>query len=69
MIQKAFSDINFSNVVVRFMGGLNMIITFDSREDRISALNNQNVKGWFKSIRPWNGEVAGSSRLINLAQV
>ncbi|KAH7847545.1 hypothetical protein Vadar_027404 [Vaccinium darrowii] len=65
MVQKAFIKNKFSNVVVKFLGGLDMIITFNSKEDRKLALNNQLIKGWFKSFRPWSGQAAGTSRLVD----
>lgn len=64
LVRKAFTDFNFNDVLVRHLGGLDMIITFQSKEDRVLALNNSDVTSWFKSIRPWNGEVAGKSRLV-----
>ncbi|KAH7857944.1 hypothetical protein Vadar_018185 [Vaccinium darrowii] len=64
LVQKAFTDLNFNDVLVRHLGGLDMIITFQSKDDRVLALNNSAVTSWFKSIKPWNGEVAGKSRLV-----
>ncbi|KAH7857029.1 hypothetical protein Vadar_008229 [Vaccinium darrowii] len=63
-IQDAFSKVNFVGVKVRSMGGLFMIITFKSKRDRNKALGNNDIKGWFNSLKHWNGEGASSSRLI-----
>ncbi|KAH7865644.1 hypothetical protein Vadar_009231 [Vaccinium darrowii] len=57
LVQKAFTDINFKDVLVKHLGGMDMIVTFQSKEDRVLALNNPAVISWFKSIKPWNGEV------------
>lgn len=64
MVQKAFIENNFSDVVLRLLGGLNRIVTFKSKEDRKMALNNNLIKGWFQSFKPWNGQAAGKPRLV-----
>ncbi|KAI8536575.1 hypothetical protein RHMOL_Rhmol10G0268100 [Rhododendron molle] len=63
-VLEGFSMIGFQNVVVKSMGGLDLIITFQSKEDRLAALSNSTILGWFKYIKPWNGEASGKSRLV-----
>ncbi|KAH7841221.1 hypothetical protein Vadar_027232 [Vaccinium darrowii] len=63
-VQKAFIDLNFTEVRVKSLGGMNLIITFQSKEDRLSAIQNPLMTNWFSFFKPWNGEVAGISRLI-----
>ncbi|KAH7865885.1 hypothetical protein Vadar_012672 [Vaccinium darrowii] len=64
IIQDAFSKLHFEGVKVRSLGGLFMIITFQSRVDRNKALSNMVIKDWFKTFKHWNGEGASLSRLI-----
>lgn len=66
MVQKAFTVSNFNEVLVRHLGGLDMIITFQSKEDRALALNSPVVKSLFKILKPWNGEASGNSSLVRL---
>ncbi|KAH7853522.1 hypothetical protein Vadar_003541 [Vaccinium darrowii] len=62
-VQKAFIDLNFK-VRVKSLGGMNLIISFQSKEDRLAAIRNPLMTNWFSFFKPWNGEVAGISRLI-----
>lgn len=64
IIKNAFSKLNFNDVMVRFMGGKFMIITFQNRSDRNKALANQMIKELFSSFKHWNGEAASLSRLV-----
>ncbi|KAH7833255.1 hypothetical protein Vadar_004538 [Vaccinium darrowii] len=66
VVQKAFSNLKFHEVRVKSLGGMNLIVTFQSKEDRISAIQNPLMANWFSYFKPWNGEVAGLSRLIRL---
>ncbi|KAH7837218.1 hypothetical protein Vadar_011178 [Vaccinium darrowii] len=63
-VQKAFIDLNFKEVRVKSLGGMNLIISFQSKEDRLAAIRNSLMTNWFSFFKPWNGEVAGISRLI-----
>lgn len=63
-VLEGFLKTGFHNVVVKSMGGLDLIITFQSKDDRLAALSNPMVLGWFRYIKPWNGEASGSSRLV-----
>ncbi|KAI8531921.1 hypothetical protein RHMOL_Rhmol11G0173400 [Rhododendron molle] len=63
-VLEGFTKIGFHNVVVKSLGGLDLIITFQSKEDRLAALTNSTILGWFKYIKPWNGEASGKSRLV-----
>ncbi|KAH7854712.1 hypothetical protein Vadar_017017 [Vaccinium darrowii] len=64
IIQDAFSKLHFEGVKVRSLGGLFMIITFQSKVERNRALSNLVFKDWFKSFKHWNGEGASLSRLV-----
>lgn len=64
LVQNALRELNFNDVSVKSLGGMKIIITFQSRDDRTNALTNPIIVNWFKLIKPWNGEVAGESRII-----
>ncbi|KAH7862923.1 hypothetical protein Vadar_011144 [Vaccinium darrowii] len=64
LVQNALKDFKFNDVVVKSLGGLKLIITFQTRADRAAAMGNLVIVNWFNSFKPWNGEVAGESRLI-----
>ncbi|KAH7841442.1 hypothetical protein Vadar_029922 [Vaccinium darrowii] len=64
IILKAFTQLNFKDVIVRSMGGKFMIITFPSIEVRNDALRNQVIKEWFQSFKHWKGDAASLSRLV-----
>ncbi|KAI8551511.1 hypothetical protein RHMOL_Rhmol06G0192600 [Rhododendron molle] len=51
IVQQAFEDLNFQDVSVKSLGGMVLIVTFQSKEDRLEALTNPKVLGWFKSSR------------------
>lgn len=63
IVQQAFEDLNFQSISVKSMGGLELIITFQSKEDRQAPLKNPKIQGWFKS-KPWNCEASGKSRQV-----
>ncbi|KAF7141750.1 hypothetical protein RHSIM_Rhsim06G0134700 [Rhododendron simsii] len=56
IVQQAFEDLNFQDVSVKSLGGMVLIVTIQSKEDRSEALTNPKILGWFKSLKPWNGE-------------
>ncbi|KAH7833795.1 hypothetical protein Vadar_009784 [Vaccinium darrowii] len=64
LVQNALRDFKFNDVVVKSLGGLKLIITFQTRADCATAMGNSIIVNWFNSFKPWNGEVAGESRLI-----
>ncbi|KAH7836254.1 hypothetical protein Vadar_034071 [Vaccinium darrowii] len=64
IVLNALRDLKFEEVSVKSLGGLKLIITFQSRVDRAGALRNPIIVNWFSSFKPWNGEVAGESRIV-----
>lgn len=60
IVQQAFEDLNFQDVSIKSLGGMVLIVTFQSKEDRLEALINPKILGWFKSLKPWNGEIKTS---------
>ncbi|KAG5556646.1 hypothetical protein RHGRI_007053 [Rhododendron griersonianum] len=46
------------------MGGMFMLFTFPERVDRDSLGANKDIKNWFVSLRPWNGESSSLSRFV-----
>ncbi|XP_058220218.1 uncharacterized protein LOC131330605 isoform X2 [Rhododendron vialii] len=64
IVQQALEDLDFQDVSAKSLGGMDLIITFQSKEDRQAALRNPKIQGWFKSFKPWNGEPSGKSRLV-----
>ncbi|KAG5545181.1 hypothetical protein RHGRI_017609 [Rhododendron griersonianum] len=60
IVQQAFEDLNFQDVSVKSLGGMVLILSFQSKEDRLEALTNPKILGWFKSLKPWNGEIKTS---------
>lgn len=64
MIVKALQMAGISNIEVKSMGGLYMLLIFISKDERNNALSNPTIKDWFAYFKPWNGEPASLSRFV-----
>lgn len=62
LVQNVLRELKLKDV--KSMRGMKMIITFHSKEDCATALGNSIIINRFKSFKPWNGDVAGESRLV-----
>lgn len=41
-----------------------MLFTFPNIVERNSLVNNKDIKNWFVSLKPWNGESSSLSRIV-----
>ncbi|KAH7841955.1 hypothetical protein Vadar_010007 [Vaccinium darrowii] len=64
LVLKAFHEFKMKEIQVRSLGGMYMIITFQSKDDRDQAMANSVIRSWFSSFEPWNGDAASLSRLV-----
>ncbi|KAH7856731.1 hypothetical protein Vadar_004862 [Vaccinium darrowii] len=63
-VLKALKCIHCEDVLIRSLGGLFMLLTFEDKAARDNLVANKDIKVWFDMIKPWNGEAASHSRIV-----